>query len=567
MTSQTGLYHISTNLEIQRIAKKLYHANCATEAKSIRNWQNIITMSNEGASLKPYFDDGYVAVKGGVAIHILKCDAIQASVDFEREGCFAELPIKIPDGNGSFKNGTYWAHPVTKILLPKSTPMPCHPKLPMVYKIDGQRHHYCSYGHGLTKCPDPDLITPTSADLHNQLKADIAAPMGAGVMTDTQARKIQFRIFHHQYVHHIEAENLIKNKVNVETGQPLEIIPSKSVEEKWKWDIGIAIAPFYAIFGNVYVWIIGLIMLCTVVGASCGLGARLYMELTVNGFTYRLFFAIFQGLYHIATVPLEFIKSGYRGTVKYQTQGLERSMEPLQKQIAQLQDQIDQLTGNANFKASRVDPEAEAPTDNPFRPPSYFSGGSSQPQAPPIWDLRHDTPSVFTPLSPPQPEPEVKDSIFNMIFNRKALLESRARKRAQRVLQDLEAQPLHVINHARERVHRPTAPPPPPRFQTPGPYQNVTSAVQEERGRVIHSPETVFFRPAQGTAANIDTLTLTNAQQADQYQEEQALIPPPTSPSVTYSTVSDDDNIVSGFRQLRGQTIGTLKNDFKPIDS
>ena len=68
-------------------------------------------------------------------------------------------------------------------------------------------------------------------------------------------------------------------------------------------------------------------------------------------------------------------------------------------------------------------------------------------------------------------------------------------------------------------------------------------------------------------AANTDTSTLTNAQRADQYQEEQALIPPPTSPSVTYSFVSDDDNMVSEFSQLRRQTTGTLKNDFKPIDS
>ena len=63
LTSQTGLYHISTNLEIQKVAKQLYQANCATEAKAIRNWQAILAVASEGASLKPYFSDGFVGNK------------------------------------------------------------------------------------------------------------------------------------------------------------------------------------------------------------------------------------------------------------------------------------------------------------------------------------------------------------------------------------------------------------------------------------------------------------------------------------------------------------------------
>ena len=38
LTSQAGLYHISTNLEIQRVAEQLYFHNCETEAKSIKNF-------------------------------------------------------------------------------------------------------------------------------------------------------------------------------------------------------------------------------------------------------------------------------------------------------------------------------------------------------------------------------------------------------------------------------------------------------------------------------------------------------------------------------------------------
>ena len=548
------------------MAKKLYHANCATEAKSIRNWQNIIAMSSEASSLKPYFGDGYVVVKGGVAIHILKCDAIQATVDFERQGCFSELPIKIRDENGKFRNESYWAHPVTKVLLPKNTPLPCHPKLPMVYKLDGLKHHYCSFGHGLTQCPDPDIITPTSANLHNQLKADIAAPMGAGVMTNTQARQIQFRVFHHQYAHHIEAENLIKNKDNVETGNPLEIIPSDRLEKEWKWDIASAIAPFYGLFGNIYVYVIGIIMLCTVIGATCGLGARLYMELTINGFTYRLFFAIFQGLYHIATVPLEFIKSGYRGTVKYHTQGIEKATEPLKILIIQLQDQINQINrSHGNYKAPQIDPDIDLRSEeNPFNPPSYYSGGGHQSQAPPIWDMRQDTPSVFSPLSQPQPLPPMKNSVYNKIFNRKAWLEYRDKQKAQQAFYDLEAQPLHVLSDGPARIHRPTAPPPPQRQQSSGPYQNVASAVRQERTRIIHSPDTFAIQSDNEVTANATSATsnLNNAQQAEQFQEDDALFAESTESNAPDNLVDVDNP--AGLNQTRREIDTTLQKIRKP---
>ena len=35
ITSQSGLYHISTNLEIQRVAELLYQSNCAAEVLSL----------------------------------------------------------------------------------------------------------------------------------------------------------------------------------------------------------------------------------------------------------------------------------------------------------------------------------------------------------------------------------------------------------------------------------------------------------------------------------------------------------------------------------------------------
>ena len=125
LTSQSGLYHISSNLELQRVAELLYQANCQTESKAIRNWQHVLAMSNSGMTLEPYFDKGYTAVKAGAAIHVLQCEAIHADVDFDRKGCFNEIPLRIKGQDDKYLNGTYWAHPISKILLPTETKIPC----------------------------------------------------------------------------------------------------------------------------------------------------------------------------------------------------------------------------------------------------------------------------------------------------------------------------------------------------------------------------------------------------------------------------------------------------------
>ena len=52
-------------------------------------------------------------------------------------------------------------------------------------------------------------------------------------------------------------------------------------------------------------------MFFTVVGAATGLIARIATEFMANGISLRIFYALFQGLYHVATVPIEFIKAGY----------------------------------------------------------------------------------------------------------------------------------------------------------------------------------------------------------------------------------------------------------------
>lgn len=403
MTSQAGLYHISSNLELQRVAEELYRANCETEQKAIRNWQHVLAMSSDGMSLKPYFDDGFTAIRAGIAIHILKCEATEASVDFDAQGCHNEIPLRIKDQDGRYLNQTFWAHPISKILLPTPTKIPCSKTLPQVYRLDAAQRYYCSYGHGLSSCPDPEVLNPTSANLHDQLVNDIAVPMGAGVLTKERIREMQFRIFYHQYTRHLQNEIMAQNeeKGRIKLGLSLQNLPDPELLQSIQWDIATAIAPFYSLFGDVYVYVIGIIMICTIMGAAVGLCTRLYMEIKVNGFTYRIIFALFQGIYHIVTVPLEFIKAGYEGATRAPTEGLDGVVQPLQATIDELRQKIAELESNLNHcpSTSKTNGNGNEPR-NPFDPPSHGQNGGGQGLAPPaFFSLKEKTPNIFTPLT------------------------------------------------------------------------------------------------------------------------------------------------------------------------
>ena len=404
MTSQAGLYHIASNLELQRVAELLYKSNCHTEHKAIRNWQHVLSQSSDGMSLKPYFQEGYTAIRAGAGIHILQCEAIEATVDFDRKNCFNELPIKLRDQHGQFLNESFWAHPISKILLPTPTKVPCSKTLPQIYHLDGAEHYYCSYGHGLTSCPAPKILTPAAANLHDELQNDIAVPMGAGVLTKEKIREMQFRVFFHQYTKHLQNELLATNEKKGRIRKGLDPInyPDDSIIDSIQYNIGAAIAPFYSVFGDFYVYVIGVIMICTIFGAAVGLCSRLFMEIRVNGLTHRIGFALCQGIYHVMTVPIEFIKGGYKGASRAPMEGIDGVVNPIRTSVAQLEREM------AVLKRQRGDHAPSAPIDpelgmgNQGGSSPHHGGDGDGGQAAGIFDLNQPTPGMFTPLSNPE---------------------------------------------------------------------------------------------------------------------------------------------------------------------
>ena len=513
LTSQAGLYHISTNLEIQRVAEQLYFHNCETEAKSIKNWQNVLAKAQEGMSLKPYFDDGYMAVPAATAVHILKCDTLEAYVDFDKVGCFSELPLKLKNADGTFSNESFWAHPISKILLPTETVVPCNKKLPQVYRLDGVQTHYCSFGHGLAPCPAPQVLTPTSADLHNQLKNDIAVPMGAGVMSKAKRREMQFRVFYHQYAKHLENEILARNEEAgiIANGLDLRNIPSHAELLDIEWTVASSIAPFYTLFGDFYVYIIGAVMLATIIGAIFGLVARIYTELTVNGFSIKIFLAIFQGLYHVTTVPIEFLKAGYKGTVKHAYSGVDAALEPLNEKIAKLEAELARLQLNPNNPSRSASNKNNH--GNPFNPPSYYSGhggstggqGNVTQKQPSLFKLGETTPDPFSTITDPTESTNLLHEETPGLRSNRQPSDPGASIEMQNLQKSAPVDSPDVLNTATPSAppRSPTPPALPPRahYDSQGPYNSIASTVRSEWTHQAAHPPNSWHGDKQHTMA------------------------------------------------------------------
>lgn len=372
--SQVTAQYLYAHNRIEDVAEKLYINQCSTEEKTIKNFQSIIT-SNQFPSLKPYFDEGFTAIPAGSAIHIIQCPATSVAIDTHREGCFEELPVLKLTKEGTPLNGTFWSHPVTRILTDRGTPITCSEGLPLMYKLIGGTY-VCQTGRGLHTCEAPDILKPDSVSLSDQISHSFHKILGIGILSATTIRNFAIRVHEPFYRNVLKAQMIARNiaKGYVTEGKPLEPLPSFNFQEEITDLVGAKISPAFSMLGKAYIHIISAFVILAIISTFLGLITRIYWELHNHGPTTRLVFVLFNGLWSASRMPLDILKSGIKGA---SDNALNSNVvvvtEPLQDQINELSTilaSIDQPTQNRNRTNSGGNGSATPP-------PSYRSDKSS----------------------------------------------------------------------------------------------------------------------------------------------------------------------------------------------
>ena len=198
-------WFVEANNRVDDLSQTFYEETCKLERQTIMNYQRILRMATSSTSLAPYFNEGFTAIRTGGVASVIHCQAEQAEINLQQEGCWDQLPVYRLDEGGKPFNETWFANPVTKVLTPTGTRVDCSSRYPQMYRLSGGTY-VCQSGSGITRCAKPTILMPGTADLHDSLTNQFHKLMGTGIYTKAEQQQIDFRFHEQQYEDHLRSE-------------------------------------------------------------------------------------------------------------------------------------------------------------------------------------------------------------------------------------------------------------------------------------------------------------------------------------------------------------------------
>ena len=295
-------WFVEANNRVDDLSKTFYEETCKLERQSIMNFQRILRLATASTSLAPFFNEGYTAIKTGGVARVIHCIAENAEINLQMEGCWDELPVYRTDHAGKPINETWFADPVTKVLSPVGTRVDCSPRYPQMYRLDGGTY-VCQSGSGFTKCAEPTILAPGTADLHDELTSHFHKLMGTGIYTTQEQRALSFRFYENKYEDHLATEQTWINKPNIEKGRPMSPIVTPETEDSIFKRFAIRFNPVFHFIGEWYGYAIGLLCLTAIIAGFCGCARRMCWEINYVGCTPMIILTACQGLWTVARMP------------------------------------------------------------------------------------------------------------------------------------------------------------------------------------------------------------------------------------------------------------------------
>ena len=205
--------------------------------------------------------------------HVIKCKAEEITYDSRVEDCFDQMPILRKTPTGEWGNTTWFWHPISKVIQPRGTRVTCSKLFPQQWKLS-TGEYLCKAGRDILPCAAPDVLQPSSNDLHDQLDEHFHLSMGHGIVSTKDMKANQMRANELSYKAHLEAEMIFRNKKNIEDGKPLEPEGSDQWKDALKAKIANFVNPLFAWLGEGFQYFLGIVVLASMIMAVIGTAYR-----------------------------------------------------------------------------------------------------------------------------------------------------------------------------------------------------------------------------------------------------------------------------------------------------
>ena len=172
--AKTDYLALSNRLLWARSEVAIHNQLCKQDQNILKTKFQILAGKQSEYVLTEETGKGHSVVPNGAVAYDIACPAVEVKL-VSAQSCTVEIPVRTRDGQ------VMYADPISLILRPIPTVLPCSPVLPVMWKIN--QEWYCSMPDAV-KCEEPDILQPT--DVAGFLNGDWTNGIGESLYSPRQ---------------------------------------------------------------------------------------------------------------------------------------------------------------------------------------------------------------------------------------------------------------------------------------------------------------------------------------------------------------------------------------------
>jgi hypothetical protein len=296
--SQLGYSHLKTNLQMYKSFENVYLEICTNERRTLYNKLQAIAGSESSSyNILDVYGPGHQIFPAGATAYIAKCVEVRVE-RIEATNCSLEVPL-------IYNNTKVFADPLTWIVQPFPTIIPCSEVMPVRWKLGF--HWYCSHPK-VSRCLPPERLGVKSGK-HFSLY-DFTEGVGLGAYTKEQLsrhRKYTDFLFTRRPTQAKLTETMSSGDINSNDGI-LGMAISRQELEDLQDSVAGYIVPMFKWLGKSWTILSGTMMVCMIMHILASTLWRAYHILKHDGLSWKLMCALWETAFHLIHAPYRFIQ-------------------------------------------------------------------------------------------------------------------------------------------------------------------------------------------------------------------------------------------------------------------
>ena len=290
-----GFVHIQRALHTDKRFAALQQLVCENERKILQAKLTMIASDSKSALLDTY-GPGHALTRAGAVAYVTVCVPRMARVRTV-DNCTQEIPVHVA-------NYTAYADPLTFVLQPYPTIIPCDAITPVRWRI---KTHWMCASPALAACVPPTALSPTSDD--TTTLQDFTIGLGGGIFSDEQ------RASHKSFMMLMNTREAFVNEATRNalersaTSGRLDSFYSPSDFVRLKNEIGYALIPFFAWMGDSWSVITGVLVLLAILKIILGMFIRCYVTYASRGCGWWLLASVWHTAFLALMLPWRILTS------------------------------------------------------------------------------------------------------------------------------------------------------------------------------------------------------------------------------------------------------------------